>query len=188
MAVWQHFDVPQLGYASAMSEAISRASETYPDLLWPVDEGLQVVVSDYSGQHAGATHEAYSFLMTTWDVLEQWLPRRDEFRPRWLPDGRRLSFKQLREPMRRRAYPHFLSLAGELRANVITFLIDRRVQAFVAGGPAALARELDDCFPPGTPLGSVEKMYRVSLFVAMLQAGLRRERQESIWISDHDET
>lgn len=188
MSVWQHFDVPELGYASAMSEAIIRASERCPELLWPVDQGLQLIVSDYSGQHRQATHEAYSFLLTTWNALEDWVPQREEFRLRWLPDGRRLSFKQLREPMRRRAFPHFLSLAGQLRANLVTFLIDRRIETFVEGGPEALASALDDCFPQGTPPGSVEKMYRVALFVAMLQAGLRKETQESVWISDHDET
>jgi hypothetical protein len=187
MSAWRHFNVPESGFADAMSEAIARAGENCPNLLWAVDEGLQVVVSDYSGQHRAATHEAYSFLVTTWEALQSWLPQLEEFRAQWLPDGRRLSFKQLREPMRRRAYPHFLNLAALLKGNLITFMIDRRLETFVAGGPAALAEALDDCFPPGTPPGSVEKMYRVALFVAMIQAGLRKETQKSYWISDHDE-
>jgi hypothetical protein len=188
MPVWRHIAVPQAGYAEAMSEAIVRAGEKIPDLLWSVNEGLQVVTSDYSGQHKGATHEAYSFLVATWDALQHWLPQRAEFRAQWLPDGRRLSFKQLREPVRRRAYPHFLRFAGQLQGNLITFMIDRRVQTFVAGGPSALAAALPDCFARGTPLGSVEKMYRLALFVTMIQAGLREEKQKSVWISDHDET
>ena len=123
MSVWQHFDVPQAGYCHAMSEAIQIVDKEFPKLLWPVNQGLQIIFSDYSGQHRAATHEVYSFLITTWEVLLGWLPLREEFRGRWLPDGRRISFKQLREPMRRRAYPHFLGLVGKLPANLITLML-----------------------------------------------------------------
>ncbi|UYN97271.1 MAG: hypothetical protein KIT25_10190 [Enhydrobacter sp.] len=144
--------------------------------------------SDYSGQHQGATHEAYSFLVATQDQIVEWLPLRQRFRDQWLPDRRRISFKQLREPMRRRAFPHFLNLVGQLPANLITIMISQHVGSFVVGGPAALARELNDCFVPGTPNHTVEKIYRLALFVATLNAGLREEAQRSLWISDHDET
>lgn len=157
-------------------------------LLWPVDHGRQVIVSDYSGQHRQATHEVYSFLVTTDYELEGWLPLREEFRASWLPDGRRISFKQLREPLRKRAYPRFLELAGRLKANLITIMIDNQVGSFVEGGPRALAEALDDCFAPGMPDAGIEKVYRLALFVALLQSGLRQERQPSLWISDHDET
>ena len=187
MTVWRHINVPEAGYAHAMSVAIQRAGRVCPNLLWPVNDGIQLLLSDYSGQHRGATHEVYSFLIATWDTVQDWLPLRDEFRARWLPDGRRISFKQLREPMRRRAYPHFLELVGLLQANLITFMIDCRVRTFVDGGPEALAAELNDCFLPGTSGSTIEKIYRIALFVAMIQAGLRDEAQQSYWISDQDE-
>lgn len=156
--------------------------------LWPVDVGTQLIVSDYSGQHRQATHEVYSFLITTLATLQAWLPLRDQFRAQWLPDSRSLSFKQLREPVRRWALPHFLELAGCLPANLITIMVDNRVGSFVQGGPLALAETLDDCFTPDMSKGSVEKICRLALFVALLQAGLRKEDQPSLWISDHDET
>lgn len=37
-------------------------------------------------------------------------------------------------------------------------------------------------------LGTMEKMLRLASFLSMLIAGLRREDQCSLWISDHDET
>jgi hypothetical protein len=39
-----------------------------------------------------------------------------------------------------------------------------------------------------TRAGTIEKVIRLASFVAMLIAGLRREEQELLWISDHDET
>lgn len=188
MSVWQPFDVPPAGYVNLLSRAIEITERKDCDLLWAVDDGLQIIVSDYSGQHRQATHEVYSFLITTWDSLQKWLPLREAFRDQWLPDKRRISFKQLREPVRRRAYPHFLELAGTLKANLLSIMIDNRVGSFTDGGPKALAAALDDCFVDGAPSNSIEKIHRLALFVAMFQAGLRREDQRSFWISDHDET
>lgn len=188
MTVWRHFDVPESGYSYLISTAIQRVSERFADLLWSVDRGVQIVFSDYSGQHQAATHEVYSFLTTTQEALVEWLPLRETFRARWLADGRRISFKQLREPMRRRAYPHFLDLVGQLPANLITIMINRNVGSFVYGGLAPLVAEFGDCFVPGTSEHTAEKIYRLAMFVATLQAGLREEGQRSLWISDHDET
>jgi hypothetical protein len=176
------------GYESLLSSALQIVDERDESCLWPVNVGTQLLVSDYSGQHRQATHEVYSFLITTLATLQVWLPLWDQFRAQWLPDGRRLSFKQLREPLRRRAFVPFLDLAGCLPANLITIMIDNRVGSFIDGGPLALAEALDDCFTPETSQGSVEKIYRLALFVALLQAGLRKEDQPSLWISDHDET
>lgn len=188
MKVWRGFDVPEAGYVNLLSEAIVRVEENVGDLLWPVDTGRQIIVSDYSGQHRGAANEVYSFLITTSEILEEWLPLQSVFRGRWLPDNRRISFKQLREPMRRRAYPYFLELVGKLRANLVTVMIDNRVESLVDGGPKALAIALDDCFASNTPPGTVEKIYRLAVFLSMIGAGLRRHDQCSLWISDHDET
>jgi hypothetical protein len=147
-----------------------------------------VIASDYSGHHKGASHEAYSFLITTGAALDEWLPLLDQFRRQFLPDGRRLSFKQLREPVRKRALIPFLETASALRGNVITVLIDQRIESFCQGGTQALAEIFPDCFPPTTRKGTIEKMVRLASFIAMLMAGLRKEDQEALWISDHDET
>lgn len=188
MSVWRAFDVADAGYVNAFSEAIAVTEAKLGDLFWPVDRDLQIIASDYSGQHRHATHEVYSFLITTRPALEAWLPLRQEFRAQWLRDGRRLSFKQLREPVRRRAYPHFLDLAGALPANLLTVMIDNRVGSLIAGGPQALADALDDCFIPGASGGSIEKIYRLAMLMSMVQAGLRNPQQPAMWISDHDET
>ena len=147
-----------------------------------------IIASDYSGQHKKATHEAYSFVVTTDLALREWLPLLRGFREQWLPDGRRISFKKLNEPVRWRALPAFLETASKLHGNLITVLIDRRVGSFIDGGPEATVRLFPDCFPLSTKHGTVEKMLRLASFVALILSGLRRESQTSMWISDHDET
>lgn len=188
MSAWRGFDEPLAGYVNLFNHAIRSAAGLTPDLFLAVNEGHQIIASDYSGQHRGATHEVYSFLITTRDCLRSWLPARDAFRSQYLPDGRRLSFKQLRESMRRRAYPHFLDLCSTLPSNLITIMIDSRIETFIDGGPNALAEALPDCFAADASPRGIEKVYRLAIFVATIQAWLRREDQPSFWISDHDET
>lgn len=188
MPAWKRIQDPEAGYIHELSDSLALLDWRYPGLLQPVSDGIMVVASDYSGQHQGATHEAYSFLVTTDHALVEWEPIWRAFRNRWLPDGRRISFKRLGERVRWRALLPFLDVAGMIRGNVITILIDRRIQHFMEGGTAVLANVFPDCFSPDTPSGTIEKMFRLASFLAMLTAGFRREDQRSLWVSDHDET
>lgn len=188
MTTWKRIEDQGAGFLYHLSESLALVDWRYPAVLEPVTDGSMVIVSDYSGQHKLASHEAYSFLVTTNHAIDAWLPVRQEFRNRWLADGRRMSYKQLREPVRWRALIPFLNAASAIRGNVITFLVDRRIGSFVDGGADALAEIFPDCFSPNTRSGTMEKMLRLSCFVAMLTAGLRKEDQNSLWISDHDET
>src|ERR1700722_4361966 len=154
MSVWHPLIEKQAGYLFSLSDSIAIVEAKNPELLTSVANGTMIVASDYSGQHKDASHEAYSFLVTTDLALNEWLPSLGAFRQRWLPDGRRISFKKLNEPVRRRALPYFLDMAGKLSGNLITILIDRRVGSFMSGGPNAATRAFPDCFPanaaPGT--------------------------------------
>lgn len=187
MGVWHPLKDTQAGYVFSLSDSLAIVEAKYPDLLASVVDGTMVVASDYSGQHKEASHEAYSFLVTTDQALSEWLPLLSAFRKRWLPDNRRISFKKLNEPVRWRALPAFLRTAGSLHGNLITILVDRRVGSFMEGGPDAAINVFPDCFSANASRGTVEKMLRLAFFVALILSGLRREDQVSNWISDHDE-
>lgn len=187
MSVWCPVTDTRSGYLFSLSDSLRVAETQHPDMLVPVESGTMIVASDYSGQHKEASHEAYSFLITTDEALNDWLPSLSEFRKQWLPDGRRISFKKLNEPVRWRALPAFLKTVGELKGNLITILIDKRVGSFMSGGPEATVEVFPDCFDTHANRGTVEKMLRLASFVALILAGLRRENQISNWISDHDE-
>ncbi|MFZ2158490.1 MAG: hypothetical protein WAV72_20545 [Bradyrhizobium sp.] len=187
MSVWRPLVEKRAGYLFSLSDSIAIVEAENPNLLAPVTSGTMIVASDYSGQHKEASHEAYSFLVTSDGALNDWLPSLEVFRQRWLPDGRRISFKKLNEPVRWRALPYFLDTAGRLSGNLITILVDRRVGSFMSGGPDAAIRAFPNCFPVDATKGTVEKMLRLASFVALILSGLRREDQVSNWISDHDE-
>lgn len=187
MSVWRPVTDTQAGYLFTLGDSLRIVEAKHPDLLVPVTNGTMIVASDYSGQHKAANHKSYSFLVTTDQALQEWLPSLRAFRERWLPDNRRISFKKLNEPVRWRALPAFLETAGNLSGNLVTILIDRRVGSFMFGGPDAAVEVFPDCFPANANRGTVEKMLRLASFVALILSGLRREDQVSNWISDHDE-
>jgi len=187
MPVWNRLKDQGAGYVYDLSEALSIVDWQNPGLLHDVSDGPMFIASDYSGQHRRSSHEAYSFLITTRHAIEKWLPLQEEFRGRWLPDGRRLSFKQLREPVRWRALWPFLDTASRLRGNVVTIMVDCRIKSFMYGGASAIIEAFPDCFPAESKAGTVEKMFRISSLIAMIVAGLKKQAQPLFWVSDHDE-
>ncbi len=187
MSVWKPVRDKNAGYLFSLSDSVRAAESNYPHMLAPVGDGTMIIASDYSGQHKGATHEAYAFLITTDFALKDWLPSLMEFRERWLPDNRRISFKKLNEPLRWKSLPSFLDTAGRINGNLVTILVHREVGSFIFGGPDKAVEIFPDCFSSNAKHGTVEKVLRLASFVALVVSGLRREDQPSIWISDHDE-
>jgi hypothetical protein len=188
MVVWKHLIDPNDGFTYSLSDALSILEKAHPFTLYPLSDGVMVIGSDYSGQHKGAAHEAYSFVLTTMPALVDWDASRQAFRKKWLTDGRRMSFKQLRDTVRWQALIPFLESAFTLRGNLVTVLVSKRIPTFIQGGADLLLKSVPVWFPPNTPPNIVEKMYVLSTLLAMLVAGLRSEQQPSLWISDHDET
>ena len=184
MQTWQPTSAEESGYFWALSDAISIVESKFPSMLVPVRDGELCIFSDYSGQHKGAQFEAYSYLLVTEAEVQAWLPLRDAWRQNYLPDGRRLSFKKLRENSRNRAFLPFLDLCSQLKGNVVTFLVDSRIERIADFDVKAA---FPDCFDGAESDFTTEKMFRVAGFLALVLAGLRREDQVSNWVSDHDE-
>jgi hypothetical protein len=185
---WRRLDDEGAGYLYSLSDALSVTEWRYPGLLNPVSHGTMVIASDYSGQHKGARHEAYSFIITTVPGMHEWKEHLRDHRATWLPDGRRMSFKQLKDKVRQRALAPFLNAADLIHGNLITCLIDVRIGSFLGGGPTAVREIFSDCFDEHTAPGTIEKMLRLASLLSLLITGLRREDQPSLWVSDHDET
>jgi len=185
---WNRIKDSDAGLAYSLSDAMATLELQFPGYLVPVNEGRMIVASDYSGQHRQSSHEVYSFLVTTEDEITQWKHARDVFRKHSMTDGRRMSFKQLRDKVRANALPDFLQLGFKLRGNLISIMVDKRIPSFLSGGLASVRQLFAGCIPTEAPHGTAEKMYLLATLQAMIIAGLRQESQEALWISDSDET
>ncbi len=65
MSIWHTLTDLGSGYLFSLSDSLGIVEAEHADLLVPVRNGTMIVASDYSGQHKDATHEAYSFIITT---------------------------------------------------------------------------------------------------------------------------
>lgn len=188
MFVWKRIGDEGAGYLHSMSESVALLELENPNTINDFRAGRMILFSDYSGQHKNATHEGYSFLITSDVDLNDWLPELADFRKQYLPDGRRISFKQMREQRRMQSFVPFLKCVAALRANVITFLIDRRINSFFSGSASDLVDLFPDCFDEKMRPGTVEKILRISSFISFIISGFRNQHQHSLWFSDQDES
>ena len=185
--IWRRIENNNCGYIFSLSDSLWVTEKNNPGILNDMRDGRMIVGGDYSGQHKEATHEAYSFVVTNSHSLHAWMPYQNEFKQRWLPDGRRLSFKKLNEAVRWRALPNFLEAAARLKGNLITVMIANDVGSFMLGSVQEKIEIFPDCFSPQMKAGTVEKMIRLASLLALVFSGLRSEGQASFFVSDHDE-
>ena len=94
------------------------------------------VASDYGGEHGGAVYETISYLIADIADCANWQSTRERIRAQFLPDGRRMAFKNLNDRVRRRALEPFLQSANQLPALLATFAVPKSVRSlFHADGP-----------------------------------------------------
>jgi len=187
MSVWRPIKQPRAGFLNDLSNSIADLENMVPNVLSAHDKSCMWLASDYSGQHKDAPFEAYSFLVTTEGSLAGWDRKRQAFRDRYLPDGRRLSFKAARESVRWRALKPFLRLANGLQGNLFIFVVDSQFQSLFRDSGKTTWSDIPKIFPRGTSTHVVEQTLRIGMFISLIIAGLRDEKQKAIWISDQDE-
>lgn len=148
----------------------------YPDLR---DGSHLVLASDYSGEHAQPEFRVLSFLLTPISsVMSAWEPARLTVRNRHLADGRRMSFKDLRDALRINALPSFLEAASQLNGVLVCVAIEK-----------AYSVRSKDSLPPlqhdWTP-ATLEKLLEICVFAGAVVDGLRGAGQNLHWITDDD--
>jgi len=163
-----------LGKILEQEQALS--PDIFPNLRG--DEEL-VIASDYSGEHQGSRYSVFAYLLTDLSSLQVWERERVAIRREFVPDGRRMAFKNLADARRQMVLYSFLNAAGKLNGILFCVAIDKMAgqwdlpQGFLG---------LD-----GIKAGVREKIVNVFLYGSFLIGGLSRAGQTIRWITDDDE-
>lgn len=186
---WRLGERPDLRSMNVVNRVFKMLDMRGPRALPCFDGATRLLVgSDYGGQHADSRYESPAFVVADGTALGPWFDARERFRETHLPDGRRMSFKSLNDRLRAAALPDFLSAADLIPGLLLVVLFDKRIGSIFASDedqavlPAELLRLVE------WPVRTQERMLRVCHVLALVLAGLTRELQHILWITDEDET
>jgi hypothetical protein len=185
--MWKPVTRPNIGALGSIQDILEELATQRPDVFPDFsDDRTLLCASDYSGQHAAATHEVYSFVFTSLRRWHYWERERVALRGRHLL-SRTISFKSLNDVKRRRALPDFLAAASRLEAITITVAVNKRLGS-VFSKTGRLDRSTADVLPlAGWKDSTVERLLRILHFSNLFVAGLSTAGQDLLWISDEDE-
>lgn len=186
--VWNRLAQPQFGLGHRISEAIADHERSGSGVLSDVREGPEVLVAcDIGGDHREAEYRAFGYLVAEIGSSEGWMEQRLALRHAKLPDGRRMSYKSLRDGMRKGALPWFLQAASALQGNLVIFLVSRDIPTlFSDPGDMKLLPELVVA-ERGWNQSAFARLLTVGTFGALLVAGLVDKGQDILWLTDQDE-
>jgi len=187
--MWHRIQNPGLDLIRMMNDVMSGAQTRNPQLFPNVRTSHTILLtSNYSGHHDTARFESYSFLLTTPESWSAWEQYRAKWRSQLPADarGRRMSYKNLNDGYRQQALPHLLAAAGGLHGLSFTVLVDRSLRnLFVDGSVASFLTQRGRFNEWGT--ATLEKLFRVVTFAALLVAGFSGDGQHIIWVTDEDD-
>ena len=185
---WNPLNDEKFGLMNTFSENIKQVEAQYPDLLPDLRDGSTIFIgADFSGQHNLARYDALSFLFADLEKCNEWESLRKQLRKRYLSDGRRMSYKNLRDSKRRNILIHFLDAANVIPGLLVTILIDKDI-----GSLFSFEKHLDMESPEFVKFkhwkrNTFEKLLRVIHFVSCFLFGLTLENQDILWFLDEDE-
>lgn len=174
------------GVTSSISDLIGQLELGKPGILPRVRYGSTLfLASDYSGEHKGATHEAFSFLLADLNSLGLWNELRKRVRANFLRDSRRMSFKGLNDRQKRKALLPFLRAADTIPGLLFSVLVEKRLASDFK------LSETERKKLPGVlhtwPPRSVRKLLWISHLGALIVSGLSAQGQNLFWITDEDD-
>lgn len=185
---WFLGDRPDLGAMNALNRLIRefdiRSSRALPR-LWRASD--LIIASDYSGQHSTSQYEAYGFVALDAGRLDPWLHAREHFRRHHLTGSRRMSFKALNDRIRASALPGFLKMSDTMSGLLLVVLIDKRAGPLFDRDDDPPLTELEVRLKTEWPTSSTEKMFRICHFISLLLAGLSKQLQNVLWVTDQDD-
>jgi hypothetical protein len=153
----------------------------------PFDGSHILVGSDYSGSHHNSDYLVYGFLLADADKSPEWPRLRAEVRERYLPDGRRMSFKRLNDSLRWRALSPFLDVANAFSGICAVVVVHKDLERMSTGQRTIdVWRGLHGT--EGKWRGAAfETMARIVHLYCLFIAAVSKPFQHVTWITDQDE-
>ena len=176
-------------FAQLLVHAIAQIKEL-PDFS---EDTKIAVMSDFSGEHKGASFNTYSFLIMAYNKVGPFQTHSEALRRRYglSEPFSEFAFKDLTFGPRSRALPDFLQLVDSfIHGAVITIAIDKQIGTVF--GPskkeahAFIQKQLAD-MELGQWKGEIaEKVLRVCHSIAVFVALTTKENQQLLWYCDDD--
>jgi hypothetical protein len=185
---WRLIDSPALGAMNSANKLIHTldvsACESLPDLR---KASTIFVGSDYGGQHTTSRFESYAFVFADLERSRMWFHARNELREQFLPDGRRFSYKSLRDRRRASALPQFLRAIDLVHGLVVVILVEKNILSLFKASDRIKSADPEIQLLRNWAPRSIERVLRICHFVAFFLAGLSSDRQNVLWITDQDD-
>ncbi|MDA8562852.1 hypothetical protein N9L06_00205 [Mariniblastus sp.] len=164
-------------------QSLSRKLDEYgfPDLrgdkLW--------VGSDYVFGNKNSDFDIVSVVLVSPERTGCWHQGLIELREKSPLGNRRMGFKSLGDSIRRNALVPFLKAAEHISGTVVSIAIDKAVTPRLLFTPEQL-QDVSWCRAKWRPV-QLNRMCLVAHFAAFLVAGLTKDSQNLMWISDQDD-
>ncbi len=159
-----------------------------PNSLPDIQRGSTVLVgSDYSGQHAASDYESQAFILADIEFCQEWGAIRRLLRKIFLRDGRRISYKALRDKKRKEILPHFLNAANKIPGLLVVILTKKNIESlFKPNGRIERTDPEIAKYRHWSPR-VLEKLLRIVHFLSLFVSGLSKSGQDILWITDEDD-
>jgi len=144
------------------------------------------IFSDYGGDNQNSLYETISVLYVDLDASNEWEYKRQLVRQKFLPDGRRMSFKNLNDRKRREAIIPFLAAADEISGINVTLAIQKKIKSLYSNKEAKELLEKHLNTTGNWKEYAFERVLRVAHLISFLVAGLSSPNQNIYWVSDED--
>ena len=184
---WNHLSNPILGPMLAVNNMMVSLETINPRALPNIRKGEMIFIgSDYSGEQKNSRYYAISIIFTVLENIDTWENERGKLREKYLPDGRRISYKNLGDKLRNRILIPFLSIANNIPGIIITILVDKQIESFFQEDENILEKSLMSNDSLHWKDNEFEKLMQVIHWCSFFLAGLSREGQNVLWITDED--
>jgi len=144
------------------------------------------IVSDYGGIPSKSKYFTISILYMDLEASKKWELQRRIVRGKFLPDGRRMSFKGLSDKKKSLALVPFLEATNEIAGVNVSIAIHKEALNVTCDLELYKMILNDSRLKGKWSFKAYENAMRISHFVSLLIGGFSRPGQDVYWISDED--